>query len=185
MYPKRFTFDPRLIERARVVTLRSPDLNVLRDENRAELPGLAHFLEQGFKARHAEGKLLLPDLSALANRTVGIFSDYGGEDSTSRFFTYSFLVCAFGSLDPFKQQMATLRAKSGIGGKEIAFKDFRWGPLRRITLSLGQNVSHVTSAATYPVHYDPLIDFEPVALLATTPYLLLAKNAMPADDLKG
>lgn len=70
MYPKRFTFDPKQIERARLVTLRSPDLNVLRDENRAELPGLAHFLEQGFKARDAEGKLLLPDLSALANRTV-------------------------------------------------------------------------------------------------------------------
>ena len=47
MYPKRFTFDPKQIERARLVTLRSPDLNVLRDENRAELPGLAHFLEQG------------------------------------------------------------------------------------------------------------------------------------------
>jgi hypothetical protein len=132
VYPKRFTFDPRLIERARVVTLRSPNLNVLRDENRAELPGLAHFLEQGFKARDAEGKLLLPNLSALANRTVGIFSDYGGEDSTSRFFTYSFLVCAFGSLDPFKQRMGTLRANAGIGVKEIAFKDFRWGPLRRM-----------------------------------------------------
>jgi hypothetical protein len=132
MYPKRFTFDPRQIERARVVTLRSPDLNVLPNENRADLPGIAHFLEQGFKARDAERKLLLPNLSALANQTVGIFSDYGGEDSTNRFFTYSFLVCAFGSLDPFKQQMATLRAKSGIGEKEIAFKDFRWGPLRRM-----------------------------------------------------
>ena len=132
MYPKRFTFDPRLIERARVVTLRSPNLNVLRDENRAELPGIAHFLEQGFKARDAEGKLLLPNLSALANRTVGIFSDYGGEDSTSRFFSYSFLVCAFGSLDPFKQQMSMLRANSGIGVKEIAFKDFRFGPLKRM-----------------------------------------------------
>ncbi|OJU31264.1 MAG: hypothetical protein BGN99_17410 [Alphaproteobacteria bacterium 65-37] len=96
------------------------------------MPGIAHFLEQGFKARDVEGKLLLPNLSALANRTVGIFSDYGGEDSTSRFFTYSFLVCAFGSLDPFKQQMGMLRATSGIGGKEIAFKDFRWGPLRRM-----------------------------------------------------
>ena len=132
MYPKRFTFDPTLVERARMVTLRSPNLNVLRDENRAEMPGIAQFLEGGFKARDKEGKLLLPDLSALANRTVGIFSDYGGEDNSSRYFTYSFLVCAFGSLDPFKQQMAALRAKSGIGGKEIAFKDFRWGPLRRM-----------------------------------------------------
>ena len=75
---------------------------------------------------------MLPDLSALDNRTVGIFSDYGGEDSSSRFFIYSFLVCAFGSLEPFKQQMAALRAKSDIRGKEIAFKDFRWGPLRRM-----------------------------------------------------
>jgi tripartite-type tricarboxylate transporter receptor subunit TctC len=53
------------------------------------------------------------------------------------------------------------------------------------TLSLGQNGSHVTSGATYPVRYDLLADFQPVALLATAPYLLLAKNAMPADDLKG
>ena len=37
----------------------------------------------------------------------------------------------------------------------------------------------------YPVRYDLLTDFEPVALLATTPYLFLAKNAVPADDLKG
>ncbi|WP_349962416.1 hypothetical protein [Rhizobium sp. ZPR3] len=132
MYRKRFTFDPKQIERARLVTLRSPNLNVLSEENRSKLPGLAHFLEQGFKARDADGKLLLPNLSALANRTVGIFSDYGGEDQSSHFFTYSFMVCAFGSLDPFKQKMASLRAKSGLGKKEIAFKDFRYGPLRRM-----------------------------------------------------
>ena len=132
MYPKRFTFDPGLIERARIVTLRSPDLNVLRRGESGGVAGPRTLPGQGFKARDAEGKLLLPNLSALANRTVGIFCDYGGEDSTSRFFTYSFLVWPFGSLDPFKQQMAMLRAKSGIGGKEIAFKDFRWGPLRRM-----------------------------------------------------
>lgn len=132
VYPKNFTFDPMLIERARTVTLSSPNLNVLRDENRAELPGIATFLENGFKARDRDGKLLLPDLSALANRTIGIFSDYGGEDASSRYQTYSFLVCAYGSIDLFKQQMAALRAKSGIGEKEIAFKDFRMGPLRRM-----------------------------------------------------
>ncbi|MFS8115802.1 hypothetical protein QD460_29125 [Rhizobium jaguaris] len=132
MYPKRFTFDLKQIERARLVTLRSPNLNVISEENRSKLPGLAHFLEQGFKARDADGKLLLPNLSALANGTVGIFSDYGGEDQSSRFFTYSFMVCAFGSLGPFRQEMASLRAKSGLGKKEIAFKDFRYGPLRRM-----------------------------------------------------
>jgi hypothetical protein len=132
MYPKRFTFDPLLIQRARAVTLRSPNLNILRDDNRSEMPGIAHFLEDGFKVRDKQGKLLLPDLSALSNQTIGIFSDYGGEDASNRYFTYCFLVCAYNSLDPFKQQMAALRETSGIGKKEIAFKDFRHGPLRRM-----------------------------------------------------
>ena len=69
---------------------------------------------------------MLPNLSALSNRTVGIFSDYGGE-TTGQYQTYSFLVCAFGSLEPFKQQMATLRRKASIGTKEIAFKGFGTG----------------------------------------------------------
>jgi hypothetical protein len=118
-------------ERVWSVTLRSPNLNVLHPENRAEMPGIAHFLEDGFKARDKEGKLLLPDLSALSNTTVGIFSDYAGE-STGNYLTYSFLVCAFGSLGAFQQQMAALRMKASIGHKEIAFKDFGMGQLRRM-----------------------------------------------------
>jgi hypothetical protein len=131
MYPKRFTFDPVAVARARLVTLRSPNLNVLLQENRAEMPGIAHFLESGFKARDKAGKLLLPDLSALRNTTVGIFSDYGGE-STGKYSTYSFLICAFGSLGPFQKQMAALRTTTSIGNKEIAFKDFRMGQLQRL-----------------------------------------------------
>ena len=95
------------------------------------MPGIAHFLEAGFKARDKDGKLLLPDLSALRNTTVGIFSDYAGE-STGTCSTYSFLVCAFGSLGPFKEQMAALRKAASLGYKEIAFKDFRMGQLRRM-----------------------------------------------------
>jgi tripartite-type tricarboxylate transporter receptor subunit TctC len=53
------------------------------------------------------------------------------------------------------------------------------------TLGMGNNVSHVTNGATYVLQYDLLNDFEPVALLATTPLLFLAKRALPADDLKG
>src|ERR1700730_17472067 len=47
------------------------------------------------------------------------------------------------------------------------------------TLSLGQNGSHVINGATYALPYDLLNDFEPVALLATTPLLILARNALP------
>lgn len=131
MYPKLFTFDPFTVARARMVTLKSPNLDVLLSETRAEMPGLAHFLENGFKARHAEGKLFLPDLAALKSTSIGVFSDYGGE-STGRYYSYSFLICAFASLGPFHEQMAQLRTTAGIGQKEIAFKDFGMGPLQRM-----------------------------------------------------
>jgi hypothetical protein len=157
MYPKLFTFDPALIARARVVTLRSTNLNVLRDENRAGMPGIAHFLQDGFKARDKQGKLLLPDLSALRNQTIGIFSDYGGEDASSRYFTYSFLVCAYGSLDPFKRQMAALRETSGIGEKEIAFKDFRHGPSLRMLPAYLRLTDHYISGLLFTLAVDKTI----------------------------
>jgi hypothetical protein len=131
MYPKLFTFDPVTIERARMVTLKSPNLDVLPASIRADMPGIAHFLESGFKARDADRKLFLPDLSALHNSTIGIFSDYGGEEKSARYATYSFMICAFGSLGPFKEKMAELRTARSLGHKEIAFKDFRMGHLQR------------------------------------------------------
>jgi len=51
------------------------------------------------------------------------------------------------------------------------------------TLSLGNLGTHVVSPATYPnIQYHPLTDFEPVALLGTTAYWLVAKNALPPKD---
>jgi len=53
------------------------------------------------------------------------------------------------------------------------------------TLSVGNIGTHVVSPATYPnIQYHPLNDFEPVALLATSPYWLLAKKDLPPKDLK-
>jgi tripartite-type tricarboxylate transporter receptor subunit TctC len=52
------------------------------------------------------------------------------------------------------------------------------------TLSVGNVGTHVVSPATYPnIQYHPLNDFEPVALFATNPYWLLAKKALPPNDL--
>ena len=66
---------------------------------------------------------------------------------------------------------------TGAGGTIAVRRVARAAP-DGYTLSLAQNSSHVTRGAIYPHHYDLLTDFEPVALLATTPYLLLAKNAI-------
>jgi len=53
------------------------------------------------------------------------------------------------------------------------------------TLSLGQLGTHVVTAATFAnVQYDPLKDFEPIALVAITSYWLVTKNALPTKDLK-
>jgi tripartite-type tricarboxylate transporter receptor subunit TctC len=53
------------------------------------------------------------------------------------------------------------------------------------TLSLGNNSSHVMPGATYALQYDLLNDFEPVALISASPYVLVAKKTIPASDLKG
>ena len=52
------------------------------------------------------------------------------------------------------------------------------------TLGIGTASQYVGSAAIYQVQYDLLKDFEPVALLPDVPYWVIAKQAMPANDLK-
>jgi len=53
------------------------------------------------------------------------------------------------------------------------------------TLVIGAWDTHVGNGAVYALKYDVLNDFEPVSLVATQPFLIVAKKAMPADDLKG
>lgn len=52
------------------------------------------------------------------------------------------------------------------------------------TLSFGHWSTHVISGAVYPLPFDLLTDLEPVALLTSYPMLLVAKNGVPAKDLK-
>ncbi len=44
--------------------------------------------------------------------------------------------------------------------------------------------THVVNGAIYALPYDVINDFEPVALVADAPQVILAKKAMPANDLK-
>jgi tripartite-type tricarboxylate transporter receptor subunit TctC len=53
------------------------------------------------------------------------------------------------------------------------------------TLVIGDWGTLVANGAVYALKYDVLNDFEPVSLVATQPFLIVAKKAMPADDLKG
>jgi tripartite-type tricarboxylate transporter receptor subunit TctC len=53
------------------------------------------------------------------------------------------------------------------------------------TLSIGSGDQFVVNAVIYPLQYDVVKDFEPVVLLVSGPALIVAKTAVPANDLKG
>jgi tripartite-type tricarboxylate transporter receptor subunit TctC len=52
------------------------------------------------------------------------------------------------------------------------------------TLSLGHWGTHVVNAAVYTLQYDVLKDFEPIALISVSPYFMVGKRDLPANDLK-
>jgi tripartite-type tricarboxylate transporter receptor subunit TctC len=53
------------------------------------------------------------------------------------------------------------------------------------TFGLGTWSTHVANGAVYALQYDVLNDFEPIALLANSPLLIVARKGVPANDLKG
>ncbi|MBM3528911.1 MAG: tripartite tricarboxylate transporter substrate binding protein BugD [Alphaproteobacteria bacterium] len=52
------------------------------------------------------------------------------------------------------------------------------------TITVGIWNTHVANGITYALQYDVVNDFQPIALLADAPLVLLAKNDMPANNLK-
>jgi tripartite-type tricarboxylate transporter receptor subunit TctC len=52
------------------------------------------------------------------------------------------------------------------------------------TISLGQWGTNMANGAIYPLQYDIIGDFEPVALISNQPFLIDSRKTMPAKDLK-
>ncbi|MET0278268.1 MAG: tripartite tricarboxylate transporter substrate-binding protein [Pseudorhodoplanes sp.] len=52
------------------------------------------------------------------------------------------------------------------------------------TLGIGQWGTNVASGAIYPLNFDLVNDLEPVGLISTQPFLVVARKTMPAGDLK-
>ena len=52
------------------------------------------------------------------------------------------------------------------------------------TLIIGQWSTHVVNAETYTLPYDVVTDFEPIALLANTPQIIIARKNFPAKDVQ-
>jgi tripartite-type tricarboxylate transporter receptor subunit TctC len=72
---------------------------------------------------------------------------------------------------------------TGASGSIAAARAERAAP-DGYTLSSGDWSTHVVNGAIYRLQYDPLSDFEPVALLSSTPLLIVTKNAVPATNLR-
>jgi tripartite-type tricarboxylate transporter receptor subunit TctC len=81
-------------------------------------------------------------------------------------------------------QPVTIENVVGAGGSIGAGRVAHAAP-DGFTISYGGWPTHVINGAAYSLSYDVLNDFEPVALTASAPWLLLAKKDMPGDDLKG
>lgn len=81
-------------------------------------------------------------------------------------------------------QPIVLENVSGAAGSLGVARAVRAAP-DGYTISLGNISSHVLDGATYTLPFNVLTDFEPVALLAANPQLIISKIALPANDLQG
>jgi tripartite-type tricarboxylate transporter receptor subunit TctC len=72
---------------------------------------------------------------------------------------------------------------SGAGGSIAVGRVARATP-NGYTLGHGDIGTYVLNGAVYQLPYDLMTDFEPVALVASSPLLVLAKKSTPARDLK-
>jgi len=83
----------------------------------------------------------------------------------------------------FLGQPLVIENVTGAGGTIGAGRVARAAP-DGYTLCVGFLGTHVLNGAVYTLQYDVMKDFEPVALLASNPQLIVAKKSTPARDLK-
>src|SRR5262249_50570645 len=84
---------------------------------------------------------------------------------------------------PILGQPIVIENVGGAGGSIAVGRVARAAP-DGYTIDIGQWDTHVGSII-YNLNYDLQKDFAPIGLLSVNPQLMVAKKALPADDLKG
>jgi len=80
-------------------------------------------------------------------------------------------------------QTVVIENVGGAGGSIAVGRVARAAP-DGYTVAIGSADQFVVNAAIYPLPYDVVNDFEPVALLISGPVLIVSKTAVPAKNLK-
>ena len=84
---------------------------------------------------------------------------------------------------PALGQPLVIENVGGAGGSIAVGRLARAAP-DGYTIDVGQWDTHV-GGIVYKLNYDLQKDFEPIGLMSINPWLMVAKKALPADDLKG
>jgi tripartite-type tricarboxylate transporter receptor subunit TctC len=133
----------------------------------------------------AAGAAALPMLSrpalaqAYPSRPINMvvpFAAGGPSDAVAR-------VLAEGMRGPLGQTL-TIENVAGAGGTLGTTRTARATP-DGYTIMVGLWGTHVVNPVIYTSPYDVPTSFEPAGLISTTPHLIAAKQALPANDLKG
>src|SRR5690625_953064 len=81
-------------------------------------------------------------------------------------------------------QPVVVENRSGAGGSIGASYAAR-AKADGYTIYLGTSATHGTNPSTYKnLSYDPVLDFEPVSLLASAPLVIITSNALPVESLQ-
>ena len=117
---------------ARQFTRYETGASVLKSELLDEYPLLTRLIEKSLVGAKDRGTLMVPELRFDGNETVGVFSDYGGEHSKSRYRTYSILVFGWNHAYSCLDQLQKVRRLHDISDtSEMSYKNLRYGPLAR------------------------------------------------------
>jgi tripartite-type tricarboxylate transporter receptor subunit TctC len=131
---------------------------------------------------------------AAAVATLGATTRGAAQDYPARPITMVVPYAAAGLFDVLARVLAEHMRKTlgqsvvvenigGASGSIAAGRVARAAP-DGYTIGIGSGDQFVVNAAIYPLQYDVVKDFEPVALLMNGPLLIAGRNAVPASNLK-
>ncbi|ELV8755246.1 hypothetical protein QNE93_004161 [Vibrio vulnificus] len=151
---KNLSTNKELIKFANSHVKKINTIDVLKEDYLGLYSSLITLVDNSFKESLNDKTLLLPELNNDGNESTAIFSDYGGEAPDSDYLTYSFLVCGWNHSYGLEVEMESVRNKYGLGEKEISFKDFRYGPIKRALPEYLQCLNNYTFGFLFTVIVD-------------------------------